>query len=522
MNLTLSFRITVFFIIALVLACAAMLTGFKLALGDGLSAAAMWKALLFGAGSIAILGVVGAIFINGRLAPIRKCVLYAEAIAAGHQEARLDVYRTDCLGHLAESLRIMVAKLESQAHWYEGILNTLPMSVSVTDNDMIWTFCNTYALETMNKTCQNDVVGKHCSEKQGNICNTPECGIEQLRLGNKKVINHMPNGKTMQIMLDYLKDAEGKTIGHVEIGEDITEKVMLEKQAAEAAHKARVHTVTQLEDVVAHLQHAADTLNASLGDVRDKAGVAAGRMAETATAMNEMNATVLEVAHNAEGAAKAATSVQGHAQEGAGIVLRTIQSMQSVQQQSSGLMGDMGGLDKQAKDIGAVLTLIRDIADQTNLLALNAAIEAARAGEAGRGFAVVADEVRKLAEKTMTATKEVGQSITDIQQAAGSTLVSMDNTKNLLGQAMQDVQGAEDILRRISALIMDSTDQIRAIATAAEQQSAATEEVNASIVDINRISEETATAMQEAAAAVDELGRQTAALHNLTDQLERS
>ncbi len=195
MNLTLSFRITVFFIIALVLACAAMLTGFKLALGDGLSAAAMWKALLFGAGSIAILGVVGAIFINGRLAPIRKCVLYAEAIAAGHQEARLDVYRTDCLGHLAESLRIMVAKLESQAHWYEGILNTLPMSVSVTDNDMIWTFCNTYALETMNKTCQNDVVGKHCSEKQGISAIPPNAASSSCALAIKRSSTTCPTAR---------------------------------------------------------------------------------------------------------------------------------------------------------------------------------------------------------------------------------------------------------------------------------------------------------------------------------------
>ncbi len=521
MNLTLSFRITVFFIIALVLACAAMLTGFKLALGDGLSAAAMWKALLFGAGSIAILGVVGAIFINGRLAPIRKCVLYAEAIAAGHQEARLDVYRTDCLGHLAESLRIMVAKLESQAHWYEGILNTLPMSVSVTDNDMIWTFCNTYALETMNKTCQNDVVGKHCSEKQGNICNTPECGIEQLRLGNKKVINHMPNGKTMQIMLDYLKDAEGKTIGHVEIGEDITEKVMLEKQAAEAAHKARVHTVTQLEDVVAHLQHAADTLNASLGDVRDKAGVAAGRMAETATAMNEMNATVLEVAHNAEGAAKAATSVQGHAQEGAGIVLRTIQSMQSVQQQSSGLMGDMGGLDKQAKDIGAVLTLIRDIADQTNLLALNAAIEAARAGEAGRGFAVVADEVRKLAEKTMSATQEVETAIAAIQDGTGKSTTTVDNTVSAIDEVSRMAEESGQSLEQISALAGDSSSRVSAIAAAATEQSAASEEINRHIAEVNSLSAHIAEAMDMAARQVNDMAGQVSVVTGILDAIRK-
>ena len=346
MNMTLAFRIIFVFVVGLVLACIAMLIGFNMALGDSLTSAATLKALLIGLGITAILAIAGSFYICSRLCPIRKIVYYAKAVAAGDAKAKLDIDRSDCLGHLGQALREMVTKLEGQAHWYESILDTLPLSISVTDNDMVWTFCNKVALTSMSKYCQDDVVGKHCSEKQGNICNTPECGIEQLRLGNKQVINHMPNGKTMQIMLDYLKDSQGKTVGHVEIGEDITEKVLLEKKAAAAAHQARMSTVTQLEDVVSHLQRAADSLNASLGDVRDKAGIAADRMAETATAMNEMNATVLEVAHNAEGAAEAATSVQGHAQDGAGIVLRTIQSMQSVQQQSSGLKGDMAEIGR--------------------------------------------------------------------------------------------------------------------------------------------------------------------------------
>ncbi len=521
MNITLSLRMIIFFIVSLVLACTAMLVSFNLIMADGFSSPQMWKILLGGLAVVVPIGAIGAVLINSWLSPIRKCVIFAEAISAGHEDAKLEVYRTDCLGHLAESLRTMVSKLEAQAHWYESILNTLPLSVSVTDNDMVWTFCNTNALGSMQKTCQSDVVGKHCSEKQGNICNTPECGIEQLRLGNKQVINHMPNGKTMQIMLDYLRDSQGKAVGHVEIGEDITEKVLLEKKAAAAAHQARMSTVTQLEDVVSHLQRAADTLNASLGDVRDKAGIAADRMAETATAMNEMNATVLEVAHNAEGAAEAATSVQGHAQDGAGIVLRTIQSMQSVQQQSSGLKGDMADLDKQAKDIGTVLTLIRDIADQTNLLALNAAIEAARAGEAGRGFAVVADEVRKLAEKTMSATREVETAIATIQEGTGKSSTTVDGTVTSIEEVGRMAEESGQSLERISSLAGDSSSRVSAIAAAATEQSAASEEINRNIAEVNTLSAHIAEAMDMAARQVSDMAGQVSVVTGILDVIRQ-
>ena len=521
MNITLSLRMIIFFIVSLVLACTAMIVSFNLIMADGFSSPQMWKILLGGLAVVVPIGAIGAVLINSWLSPIRKCVIFAEAISAGHEDAKLEVYRTDCLGHLAESLRTMVSKLEAQAHWYESILNTLPLSVSVTDNDMVWTFCNTNALGSMQKTCQSDVVGKHCSEKQGNICNTPECGIEQLRLGNKQVINHMPNGKTMQIMLDYLRDSQGKAVGHVEIGEDITEKVLLEKKAAAAAHQARMSTVTQLEDVVSHLQKAADALNASLGDVRDKAGIAADRMAETATAMNEMNATVLEVAHNAEGAAEAATSVQGHAQDGAGIVLRTIQSMQSVQQQSSGLKGDMADLDKQAKDIGTVLTLIRDIADQTNLLALNAAIEAARAGEAGRGFAVVADEVRKLAEKTMSATREVETAIATIQEGTGKSSTTVDGTVTSIEEVGRMAEESGQSLERISNLAGDSSARVSAIAAAATEQSAASEEINRNIAEVNTLSAHIAEAMDMAARQVSDMAGQVSVVTGILDVIRQ-
>ena len=244
-------------------------------------------------------------------------------------------------------------------------------------------------------------------------------------------------------------------------------------------------------------------------------------MSETAAAMNEMNSTVLEVAHNAEGAAEAATSVQGHAHDGADLVTRTIRSMQDVQRQSSGLKDEMSSLDQQAKDIGAVLTLIRDIADQTNLLALNAAIEAARAGEAGRGFAVVADEVRKLAEKTMSATRDVETAIAAIQEGTGNSATTVDGTVTSIEEVSHMAEESGHALERIASLAGDSSSRVSAIAAAATEQSAASDEINRHISEVNALSAHIAEAMDQAAGQVTHMAEQVSVVTTILDDIRK-
>jgi len=153
-------------------------------------------------------------------------------------------------------------------------------------------------------------------------------------------------------------------------------------------------------------------------------------------------------------------------------------------------------------------------------LALNAAIEAARAGEAGRGFAVVADEVRKLAEKTMAATQEVGAAINGIQQGTSRNIGNVERAVAVIGEATDKARESGEALGQIVGMVDSASDQVRAIATATEEQSATTEEISRSIEEINVISAETSTSMAEAGQAVADLDGEAAALRRLMEDME--
>ena len=232
-----------------------------------------------------------------------------------------------------------------------------------------------------------------------------------------------------------------------------------------------------------------------------------------------MNATVMEVAKNASAAAEISDNARSKAKEGADVVSRVVAGIAGVQSQSASLKEDMGALGAQAEDIGRIMAVISDIADQTNLLALNAAIEAARAGEAGRGFAVVADEVRKLAEKTMVATKEVGDAIRGIQDGTRKNMDNVDRSVEAISGAALLANQSGEALNAIVRLVEGAADQVRAIAAASEEQSAASEEINRSIEDVNAISGETADSMAQASQAVMELAKQSQELKTLIEDM---
>ena len=292
------------------------------------------------------------------------------------------------------------------------------------------------------------------------------------------------------------------------------------RRAESAKRDGMLAAANQLEGIVGIVSSASEQLSAQIEQSERGSTEQAARVTETATAMEEMNSTVLEVARNAGSASDVSAQTRQKAEQGALVVQRTVENIERVQKQSLELKDDMAVLGKHAQSISEIMSVISDIADQTNLLALNAAIEAARAGEAGRGFAVVADEVRKLAEKTMASTTDVGNAIKAIQTSADKSIRQVE-------AAVSDIEASTELavqsgqsLQEIVVMVDNTADQVRAIATASEQQSATSEEINRAMTQINGIASETARAMSEAAQAVSELASQSQALAGLIDDLK--
>ena len=301
----------------------------------------------------------------------------------------------------------------------------------------------------------------------------------------------------------------------------MNEAMEAQENAERAIHVGMLDAAGQLEDVVAIISSAAAQLSARIEESDHTASESALRLEESATAMNEMNATVQEVARNASSAADMSVAAKEKAGDGARIVRQSLDSVEKVRTVSLELSDDMGRLNEHAKSISQIMTVISDIADQTNLLALNAAIEAARAGEAGRGFAVVADEVRKLAEKTMKATQEVGASIQAIQQSTAKSSAAVENAVEQIEKATEFATQAEASLEEILRNAEMAADEVGSIAAASEEQSAASDEINRAILNVNDMSRQTAGAMGEAARAVSELVQQAQALGNLIETMKR-
>ncbi|WP_419789652.1 methyl-accepting chemotaxis protein [Pseudomonas syringae] len=262
-----------------------------------------------------------------------------------------------------------------------------------------------------------------------------------------------------------------------------------------------------IRDGVTQIASAAEELSAVTEQT--SAGVNSQKVEtdQVATAMHEMTATVQEVARNAEEASEAAVTADRQARDGERVVNEAIAQIERLASAVGNSSEAMGALKQESDKIGSVLDVIKSVAEQTNLLALNAAIEAARAGEAGRGFAVVADEVRSLAQRTQKSTEEIEALIARLQSGTQQATTVMDSSRELSTSSVDLTRRAGGSLESITKTVSAIQAMNQQIAAAAEEQSATAEEINRSIINVRDVSEQTSAASEETAASSVELAR---------------
>ncbi|UCO96286.1 methyl-accepting chemotaxis protein [Metapseudomonas lalkuanensis] len=268
------------------------------------------------------------------------------------------------------------------------------------------------------------------------------------------------------------------------------------------------HSATQLASAAEELYAVTEEGNRSLNRQHDEIEMAA-------TAVNQMSAAVEEVARNAASTSVASTTSEGVALSGREQVEETVQAIRGMGEEvtrSTQMVADLAG---QAQGIATVLDVIRSIAEQTNLLALNAAIEAARAGEQGRGFAVVADEVRALAHRTQESTREIEQMIAAIQAGSDAAVSAMNKSDTHAQDMVKLAESAGQALQDIARRAGEINERTLVIATAAEQQAQVAREVDRNLVNIRDISVQTSAGANQTAAATHELSRLAVELNGM-------
>ncbi|MHC1710804.1 MAG: methyl-accepting chemotaxis protein [Solidesulfovibrio sp.] len=477
-------------------------------------------------GSVILLLLLISYLIRGVTRGAESIISYSKTIGGGDFTKKPAMGLASEFDSIAGSLQEMVRYLETSLGYYQGIVRGMATPFVVVDIQEKLQLTNEPLMQLLEQTGRpEDHYGQnvaHFFYGDASRKTVLSSAMTEGRTIRKEVELTSRKGNIRNVLIEAtpLYNAINKTLmGSLCVYSDFSE--LRHREALMLSQTERIReTANEAKSIADTLAAETEDLSLRVDSVERGASEQKDRIGETATAMDAMSDAVLEVAKNASAAASLADAARDKAQTGAGMVDGVAAAINNVNRLADELRRDMGELGQQADGIGKIMGVIADIADQTNLLALNAAIEAARAGEAGRGFAVVADEVRKLAEKTMTATKDVATFITAMQQSTRKNIEKTDETSKAIQEGNRQANASGEMLREIVGIVAKTSDQIGSMAAAAEEQSATAEQVRRSTEVINRIAGETSDAMGAAAQAVSAVASQARSLESVVSGLE--
>lgn len=486
--------------------------------------------------------------------PLEKLTKAANDFADGKYDNNVESDRGDELGVLGKSFNVMAEKITFQLQY----LDNLPTSVSVMDKNYNISYINKTAAKLIGKS-QNQIIGTKCYDNfKTKDCMTDSCACKRAILEDRVISNETlakPNSNEIPIYYSGtpVKNSKGEIVGTLEVLTDLTDAKEKEKylqrstdnilkemnkladgdlnvnltaeyddDAIASLYKGFNSTVVKIKRILEQISIAISrTVSATMQISSSTEQMSSGlheqscQADEVASAVGQMTRTIFDTAQNVSFAAETSNETGKLAKEGNVDVSLTIEGMKRISNVVSDAANTIETLGKNSNKIGEIVNVINEIADQTNLLALNAAIEAARAGEHGRGFAVVADEVRKLAERTTSATKEISDMIGSIQSDTQGAVKSIYSGKEEVEKGLQLAEKSGKSLKNITDSTLNVVDLITQIATASEEQSAAAEQISQSIDGIKQVSHESAEGIQMITNIASELNQLTENLEEL-------
>jgi methyl-accepting chemotaxis protein len=306
----------------------------------------------------------------------------------------------------------------------------------------------------------------------------------------------------------------------IEISQEYKDEIGQLSQAFSQMVESLRGTINEVREASSAVASASSEISSSTEEMAVGAQEQTSQAGEVASAVEEMTKTIIENSKNASTTASTAKQAKEAAEIGGQVVEETVKGMKRIADVVNKSAETVKALGKSSDQIGDIIGVIDDIADQTNLLALNAAIEAARAGEQGRGFAVVADEVRKLAERTTKATKEIAGMIKAIQLDTTGAVSSMNEGTKQVEEGIKLADRAGSSLDEIVEVSQKVTDMVGQIAAASEEQSSASEQISKNVEGISTVTGETASGVQQIARAAEDLNRLTENLQRLVDRFK--
>lgn len=456
--------------------------------------------------------------------PITKVLLMAQEIQKGHVKARANVEGEDEIGVMAKALDHVASQLEALAGGMHSISKgDLSIQLPVYDKDDALAPAMNTITDTL-KELVNEVNTLATEAVNGNIENRGN--TEKYEGGYRLIVSGFNN--TLDTIVKNVRDYE-KVIEKVGHG-DLTARMIGDYRGnfknlqnnANGLAGSLGNLISDVSEAIAATASAANEISSSSEQMAAGAHEQSQQATEVAGAVEEMTKTILESSQYAAKASENSRLASDSAKEGAKKVEDTKKGMLKIVESTKSTSEKITSLARKTDQIGEIAQVIDDIADQTNLLALNAAIEAARAGEQGRGFAVVADEVRKLAERTTKATKEIADTIKQIQLEAKDADSSMNEAGKAVEEGMQLTEAVALSLTQILDVNQKVSDIVTQVAAASEEQSSAAEQISKNIEGISSVTQQSAAGTEQIARAAEDLNRLTVNLQDLVSRFKLS